>query len=197
MASQQVFENIQNPEMASVTDFHIKSTDGEMFFCAKSQFFVKSNYFKGLFSENWEERVEKNWESGLPSFVLRAIIKWVYVAEKIDEATRDQCLKIMEAANFYGLLVEMLRAYEEEVGKELTEETVIDTLIAAEKSNALELKEKCLSFVARKDIEISKSRHGPEELSWDLLLEIANRSVLVYFCSLFGCGNTQYLRILF
>ena len=99
--SEKQFGNIQNPENADVSDFHIKSTDGEIFYCSKIQFQNASDYFRGFFS--WSSLPDgKTWESPLHSVVVRALGKWVIVT-KFLETTHEVGLKILEGANFYGL----------------------------------------------------------------------------------------------
>ena len=80
-ANEEVYKSVENPEMDKVADFHIKSKEGDIFFCSKALFHVKSDYFKTLFSGNWESGTEKIWESGLPSSIIRSIVRWVYLEE--------------------------------------------------------------------------------------------------------------------
>ena len=65
------------------------------------------------------------------------------------------------------------------IGEGLKPENVIDNLIIADKTNAAELKKKCLEFIDEKNVKINKDQYGLEVLSWDLLIEIVNLRRLV------------------
>ena len=173
-ANEQVFKDIQNPEMEKVADFHIKSLEGETFFCNKMLFYSKSEYFKTIFSENWENGTGKIWECKLPSFVVRAMVKWIYLLEK-EEGTHEEILQILEAANYYAL-VKMLDAYAEQAGKELTKDVVVETLILADKINASALKTKCVELMKKEKIKIDEKLRESKALSYNLLCELYNHS---------------------
>ena len=68
----------------------------------------------------------------------------------------------------------MVGAYGEKSGRGLKKENVIDTLIIAEKTNDMELKKKRIKYISEEKVEIDKNQHGPNALSWDLAIEIAN-----------------------
>jgi len=164
-------EDFRNVEMENVTDFHIKSTEGEVFYCQKAHFYILSDYFESLFSERVEKRNGKIWEPGQPSFVIRALAKWAYLSEIQTGASLEEYLKIVEFANLYRI-EEMVRVYGEEMKKKVTEENVFDILIFADQNNADHLKEMCLEFIVEKKLQITQDHRA---LSWDLLRELANR----------------------
>ena len=52
-----ISKNIQNEAMADVSDFHIKSTEGEMLFCSKGMFFAMFDCVKTLLGESWRREI--------------------------------------------------------------------------------------------------------------------------------------------
>ena len=172
-----VYENIQNEEMAKFTSFHIKSTEGEMFYCDKAIFYVKSEYFKIFFGETWKDEAETIWEPQLSSLIIRALVKWIYLSEA-QEASYEEYLNILEAANFYGV-PEMVAAYAEVIGKRLNKENVVFTLIYADKMSAVVLKKKCLDFMVQERVTMNTEDHDPGTLTLKLVIEVVKRYAAV------------------
>lgn len=121
-------------------------------------------------TSNYEVRVWKVWESGFPAFVIRTVVKFLYLVQ-IQEATHEENQKIMEMANFCGL-VKMVDAYGKKVGDIISKENAVDFLVIAKKTNAIELKKKCLDFIAKNECDFKQDRHNLDTLGWDLLVEV-------------------------
>lgn len=170
MTNQKAYEAIQNAEMGAVTDFHIRSQEGDIFFCTKQLFVVKSDYFKVLFGDTFKKQDQKIWESKKPSFVVKALVKWVYL-EEVEEGEVEDLLSIFEDAKFYQL-PEMAAAYEEKICRGLSRENVVTILTTTQKFNAQEIKEKCIQFIIRKKVEVEEDEFGIDDLP--ILVELCN-----------------------
>ena len=128
-------------------------TDGNEFKAHKVVLATQSPFFETRLEKRWTE--EGGSQIDMQDVPANTILTYMYIG-KVDNIDKAACELLPKAEEYQ--LEELKAKCEEALSRTLTIETVIDILLLADTHNAKNLKESCLTFIAKNIIDVKTTQ---------------------------------------